>query len=151
MLGRFVNYRQLLDQIDQLLDAITKEIMAFRAERARIQQDFIQSDLRGIGKHINWGADPDLLRAGDLSRLDQAVATAIENAAKGTGVIAAARNLGVSPVSLVVGLIAQIEARKDRTAARIAKAILANASGEDLKAVNSCVFSSIDVSIHPAA
>jgi hypothetical protein len=36
MLGRFVNYRQLLDQIDQLLDAITKEIMAFRAERARI-------------------------------------------------------------------------------------------------------------------
>jgi predicted dinucleotide-binding enzyme len=65
----------------------------------------------------------------------QAIVRTIHDAEALTEVIALARHLGVDPVSLVIGLIAQAEAPKNRTAARIAKAILCNARDEELTTV----------------
>jgi hypothetical protein len=84
-------------------------------------------NLSRIGESIDWDAGPDRLRNGDLSALDPFVAHAIKDAAALPEVVDLARQLGIDPVVLLVGLIAQSQARNDRTARRIAHAILGNA------------------------
>ena len=64
------------------------------------------------------------LLTGDLSTLEQEVALAIIRAAKNPEVVALSKNLGIDPVVLVIGLLARSASASNRSAARIAKAVL---------------------------
>src|SRR5712671_4787939 len=86
-------------------------------------------DLSRIGTDIDWNRGPDQLRRGDLSGLDPSIARAIRDAAALTEVVALARQLGIDPVVLLVGLMAQSQAQNNRSAMRIAKAILGKNAG----------------------
>ena len=81
------------------------------------------ADLSGLGARIDWAAAPQRLQAGDLSALDREVARAIQTAAALTEVVVLARQLALDPVALVIGLIARSESSRNRSAARLAKAI----------------------------
>ena len=81
------------------------------------------ADLSSLGARIDWDAAPQRLQAGDLSALDREVARAIRSAAAITEVAAFARQFALDPVAVVVGLIARFESSRNRSAARLAKAI----------------------------
>jgi Vault protein inter-alpha-trypsin domain/von Willebrand factor type A domain len=82
-----------------------------------------QVDLSSLGAEIDWDLAPQQLQAGDLSTLDRDVARAIRSAAAITEVAAFARQFALDPVAMVVGLIARFESSRNRSAARLAKAI----------------------------
>jgi hypothetical protein len=82
------------------------------------------ADLAILAGRIAWDAAPQRLQMGDLSGLDREVARAIRSAAAMPEVIALARQFGLDPVALVVGLVARSESLISRSAARLAKAIL---------------------------
>jgi|SRR5665213_395545 len=132
VLGRLGGYRQMLDHIERFLYEQADALKAFQAKNARGDQAAGNLDLSGIGANINWDVGPDRLRVGDLSELDGPIARAIHGAAALTEVMALAGRLGIDPVSLIIGLIARIEAQNNRTAARIAKNILGDAADEEL-------------------
>jgi hypothetical protein len=135
-LGRLGGYRQMLAHIERFLHEQADELKAFQAKNARGgDQAAGILDLSGIGANINWDVEPDRLRGGDLSELDRPIAGAIQDAAELTEVSALARRLGIDPVIMIVGLIARNEAQKNRTAARIAKAILTNVNEDELTAL----------------
>jgi hypothetical protein len=67
-----------------------------------------------------------LLQAGDLSTVEPSVARTIRDIAAMPEVVALARECGLEPTVLVIGLIARSESLRNRTAARIAKAIFGN-------------------------
>jgi hypothetical protein len=77
---------------------------------------------------IDWESAPNQLLAGDLSVLAPRCAALIAEMATVPDVIAVAKRTDVSPIVLVVALIALTQAGANRSAARIAKAIL----GKDL-------------------
>jgi hypothetical protein len=89
-------------------------------------------DLSSLGARIDWDAAPQRLKAGDLSALDREVALAIYSAAAIPEVVAFARQLGLDPVALVVGLLARSESSISRSAARLAKAIFGDIAREGL-------------------
>jgi hypothetical protein len=72
---------------------------------------------------IGWDQAPDRLQAGDLTDLDPAVARAIRDLAARAEVIELAKKLALDPLVLVVGLLARMQADRNRSAARIARAI----------------------------
>ena len=80
-------------------------------------------DLSSLGARIDWDVAPQQLQAGDLSTLDRDFARAIQTAAALTEVVAQAQQFALDPVALVIGLIARFEASRNRSAARLAKAI----------------------------
>ncbi len=80
-------------------------------------------DLSSLGARIDWDVAPQQLQAGDLSTLDRDVARAIQTAAALTEVVVLARQLALDPLALVIGLIARFESSRNRSAARLAKAI----------------------------
>jgi Vault protein inter-alpha-trypsin domain/von Willebrand factor type A domain len=77
----------------------------------------------GLADTIGWDQAPHRLQAGDLTDLDPTVARAIRDLAARTEVIAVAKKLALDPVVLVIGLLARIVADRNRSAARIARAI----------------------------
>jgi hypothetical protein len=77
----------------------------------------------GLADAIGWDQAPDRLQAGDLADLDPAVARAIRDLAARAEVIALANKLALDPLVLVVGLLARMQADRNRSAARIARAI----------------------------
>ncbi len=81
------------------------------------------ADLSSLGARIDWDVAPQQLQAGDLSTLDRDVARAIQTAAAVTEVVVLARQLTLDPVALVIGLIARSESSRNRSAARLAKAV----------------------------
>ena len=85
-----------------------------------------------LGSQIDWDAAPQRLQAGDLSALDREVALAIQYAAMIPEVAAFARQFGLDPVALVIGLLARCEASISRSAARLAKAIFGDIAPEGL-------------------
>lgn len=91
--------------------------------------------LSEIGARIDWDAAPDRLRRGDLSSLDQEVARMIEQAAALPEVIALANRLGETPVQLVLALLARTCASANRSAARLARAILAARVSPEIEAL----------------
>ena len=101
-----------------------------------IASELRPSDLSGLGERIDWDLAPQSLQAGDLSTLNPSVVQTIRDTAKIAEVIALARQLGVDPTVLVVGLIARAEAVRNRSAARIAKAIFGNTPSVELDAIS---------------
>ena len=72
---------------------------------------------------IDWASEGERLRKGDLSTLDARAAREISTAAALPSVEEAGRALGLTPVVLVVALIAASVQHLDRHAARVARAI----------------------------
>ena len=72
---------------------------------------------------IDWDQAPHRLQAGDLAELDPTVARAIRDLAGRPDVIDVANKLKLDPLVLVIGLLARMQADRNRSAARIARAI----------------------------
>jgi hypothetical protein len=92
-------------------------------------------DLSRIAKSMNWDFAPDRMQAGDLKGLASSVQEAIRKAAAKTEVMALARTLGVAPIVLVIGLMAHAVAQQNRSARRLARAILSDTLSEQQKTV----------------
>lgn len=80
-------------------------------------------DLSTVGRRIDWDDAPNRLLAGDLSTLDGERADLIREAASLPQAVALARSLKISPVVLILALLARGEATRNRSAARIATLI----------------------------
>jgi Vault protein inter-alpha-trypsin domain len=77
----------------------------------------------GLADAIGWDQAPERLQAGDLADLDPTVARAIRDLAARTEIIELAQKLALDPLMLVIGLLARMRADRNRSAARIARAI----------------------------
>lgn len=131
VLDRLRRYQQILGHIEDFVHQKSEQLDAWSTNSGPSNLDFSE-----IGKEINWDAAPDRLRLGDTSGLKTVISDMIQKAAAFAEVVTVSRDLGISPVSLVVGLIAHSEAPKNRTAARIAKAILCNPEDEKIKSTS---------------
>jgi hypothetical protein len=85
---------------------------------------------------ISWGAEPERLRAGDLSNLPADVVAALLKAADVESVKALAAALGVPPAVVVLALLARIQASWDNAARRFFQAVL---GAGDAQAVHACM------------
>jgi hypothetical protein len=72
------------------------------------------------------------MKVGDLSILDEDTAQAIREIASHPSIVALSKELGVDPFVAVIGLAAREASSRNRSAARIAKAIF---RGKDLAAI----------------
>jgi hypothetical protein len=88
-----------------------------------------------IGSRIDWDISPNHLLAGDLSALDPQDAWLIERAAALPEAIALAKQMNIDPIVLIVALIARSQSRRNRSAARIAKAIFGNGFTDELRSI----------------
>ncbi len=95
--------------------------------------------LRHLAGRIDWDADPEALRHGDLAGLPPDAIAAIEYAAQRREIVAFALALGIAPVVAVIGLLAKSARGSSRSAGRLARAILKKASDSDLAAAMSRV------------
>jgi hypothetical protein len=84
---------------------------------------------------IDWDISPNQLLAGDLSALDLQDASVIRSEAERPEVIAFAELIGIDPIVLVVAALAQTQSSSNRSAARVANAILGNRSPEELRVI----------------
>jgi hypothetical protein len=79
--------------------------------------------LSAVAKEINWSADPEALRRGDVSKLRPEIAQLIIAASKAPEIVSL-----VSPhrtaIAVVIALVARSLCSSDRAAARIARAVL---------------------------
>jgi hypothetical protein len=92
-------------------------------------------DLTGIADRIDWDADPEALRRGDLSGLAADVVLMIRLAASQPDIIALADKLGVSAAVVIIALLARKASGENRSAARLARAILGRTHADALKTV----------------
>jgi hypothetical protein len=95
----------------------------------------VRVDLLAIARSLNWDLAPDRLQGGDLGDLGATVQEAIRNAAAKPDVVALAGKLGVQPIVLVIALMAHAVAQQNRSARRLARAILPATVSEDQKTV----------------
>jgi hypothetical protein len=80
-------------------------------------------DGSGLAGAIDWDRAPHRLAAGDLADLDPTVAQAIRDLVARAEIIELAKKLALDPLVLVIGLLARMQADRNRSAARIARAI----------------------------
>jgi hypothetical protein len=80
--------------------------------------------LSEVALKIDWDASPNRLAAGDLSALGPSDAALIASAATVDVVVALAKQMKIEPIVLIIGLLAYLRSDENRSAARIAKAIL---------------------------
>jgi hypothetical protein len=97
------------------------------------QRGFADSGLAvpDVGLRINWDTSPNQLLAGDLSALDAQDAAVIKQAAARPEVVAFAKQFSLDPAVLVVALVGRSQSATNRSAARIAKAILGDRIPDD--------------------
>lgn len=86
-------------------------------------------------RSIDWDADPAALQAGNLSVLDAEVAKTIRLAAARPEVMDFASRFGIDPVKLVLALLARSQAAANRSARRLARAMLAGLPEGQLEAL----------------
>jgi hypothetical protein len=91
-------------------------------------------DLANCVHRINWDADPDALRRGDLSKLDAEIVLTIRLAATKPDIIALAEELRVAAVVVVIALLARKAGGTNRSAARIARAVLGRGRADAVNA-----------------
>lgn len=80
--------------------------------------------LTDLARRIDWGANPEALRQGDLTGLASELVQRILAAAK-TPEVGSLAGAGGNPVAIVVALLAKSRGLWNRSAARVAKAVLA--------------------------
>ena len=91
-------------------------------------------DIASVTHLIDWDADPEALRRGDLSGLPAEVVLAIQYAATKSEIIALADEFGVKPAVVVIALLAKKASDANRSAARIARAILGRSRADAVTA-----------------
>jgi len=101
-----------------------EEAQANRVTQSLEFRQRYEFNLAGLAASICWSKLGDGAAAGKLPRLDRAKRKRIDAAAHLPLVRKAAAEIGLPPLALVLGLMAQFMANRDRHAARIAKAIL---------------------------
>ena len=101
----------------------------------RLAATHVRFDLSQIAGRIDWDAAPNKLREGDLSTIDPAVATLIRAAAVRPDVVAVAMRFKVSPVQLILALLARAYAGSNRSAARLARVILGSRLSPEIEAL----------------
>ena len=92
-------------------------------------------DLASLIWRVDWDLAPAKLQSGDLSVLDEELAKGIRRAAGEPSVVALAQQLGISPVVLVIALMALAQSQASRTAARIAKSVLGDPVPHECRSV----------------
>jgi hypothetical protein len=105
-----------------------------RVGRLQEEQSRRPVDLRRMADRIDWDADPEALRQGDLVGLLPDVAALIQWAAQLPAIVALAGKLGISPVALIVGLLARQARGHSRSSSRLARAVLGRASDAEIAA-----------------
>jgi hypothetical protein len=88
---------------------------------------------RLIGR-IDWDADPEALRHGDLTGLPADVTAAIAYAVQLPEIVALARTLAVDPAIVVIGLMARAARGHSRSAGRLADTLLRRSAAKDIDA-----------------
>jgi hypothetical protein len=111
-----------------------RELLSGLASR-RIAPPDPTTALPRIGSKIDWDISPNQLLAGDLSALDPQDARLIERAAALPEAIALAKQMNIDPIVLIVALIARSQSLRNRSAARIAKAIFGDGFTEELRSI----------------
>jgi hypothetical protein len=84
-------------------------------------------DLGRVLARIDWDADPDALRRGDLHLLTPDITGPIWEAARLPAIDALAWSAGLDPVIVVIGLMAKAAGKANRSANRLARNLLHNA------------------------
>jgi hypothetical protein len=88
---------------------------------------------------IDWDADPEALRRGDLADVPRAAVRPIRAAATVPEVVALASALGIDPMIAVIALLARAAGRSNRSAERLARAILGAAEEQAVMAAMSAL------------
>src|SRR5262245_34118378 len=83
-------------------------------------------DLSRALDQIDWDADPDALRRGELGLLPPPVAALLQQAAKLPAIDALAWSAGLDPLVAVIALLARAAAKSSRAADRLARNLLHN-------------------------
>jgi hypothetical protein len=96
-------------------------------------------NLRRLIGRIDWDADPEALRHGDLTGLPPEVAAAVTWAAQLPEIAALARKLKVDPAVVVIGLLAREARGQSRSAGRLADALIGRVSAKDVAAALACI------------
>lgn len=99
---------------------------------ARVFRTAGPSPLAACQGRVDWAAQPEALRRGDLSQLPEQVAEAVRAAAANSEVVSLAAELDVPTSVLVLALLADSESPNDRSAARFARAVLGKAAKTSL-------------------
>jgi hypothetical protein len=76
---------------------------------------------------LDWSADPEALRRGDLTALPPVLQEAVRRAGQRPEIASLARALGIPAEVVVLALIAGLEEEVDRGARRFARAVLGKA------------------------
>jgi hypothetical protein len=92
-----------------------------------------ERDLAGIAAQIDWDADPDALRRGDLSALAPGLVSEIEAASRLVEVTVIADRLGLDSVVVVIALMARFAEGSSRSARRLARAVLGPSKTREIK------------------
>jgi hypothetical protein len=87
------------------------------------------SSLRSAMGQVDWASNPEEFRKGSLVGMPPSVSVNLLLAARIDMVLALAKALGVDAIVVAIGLLAQADGAKDRTAARIGRSILGRADG----------------------
>lgn len=127
--------------LNDLLDEMRKTAAGLRTaaplptrSRAPVSSSTSRADLKTARGMVDWAKSPESLRGGDLTQLVPTAALAILAASVVGEVVALAAELGISAVAVAVALLARDEGAGDRTAARIARAVLGKASEASIEA-----------------
>jgi hypothetical protein len=85
-------------------------------------------------RHIDWDDDPEALRRGDLAGVPRAAVRPIRAAARAAEVVALASALGIDPIIAVIALLARAAGGSNRSAERLARAVLGTAEEDAVMA-----------------
>lgn len=96
-------------------------------------------DLRRLVGRVDWDADPDALRHGDLTGLPPDVAAAVAVAAQLAAIVGLAQKLAIDPAIVVIGLMARTARGHSRSAGRLADAVLKRLSAKEIEAAAAAV------------
>lgn len=106
-----------------------------RSQRVPTQLGHREMSRRLILK-MYWASEPERLLAGDLTQLASALQEEIRTMAQRDGIKEAAAELGLTPVQLVIALLAyQAGESGDRAAARIARRLFGSTGPERIRAL----------------
>ncbi len=86
-----------------------------------------------LGARIDWDREPGRLQIGDISGLEPRVAERLYLAAEVPEIVKYAERIGIDALVLVIALLARSQSQRNRSAQRIANAILRNESPDELE------------------
>lgn len=90
-------------------------------------------DVEALSRLVDWDGAPQRLLNGDLSRLGVDAVRGIRDLAAEPVIVQAAKQFGLAPMMLAIGLLARLASRRSRTAERIARTILGDRSTDDIE------------------